>query len=645
MRLFSLIRLFSLTCIFGTLSDQEVGFAQCSIPWRNICIDNVNICALADINGISCSSLTYSNVPACPTICGAPVNNIMYLAFLSQGGQVTVEMTVSNCSVNNTGLEMAISSNCGCSPIICQTSCNGPGVYSMTANLPACKYLFLMIDGCGGDICDFELNCTGPGAMRPELTSFSPIIGKQIVCEGACDENYSVQLTHGCGTVLRKWTLDGNAIGSNSNSVKVDFPDAGVFELCVEVSYYLISLQGTCAQTQQKCMQVTVLRNPDRYGATRYLCPETRPFLWYDQFIYDSDFYRSEFSTNGCCKYDSVVEFVYLDEPESPTIFHLACNPLDTFVDPTSGRSFNTCQNMQPVYLRKATQKYRCDSLYFLQAAFLDYKMDLSELCKDSLILSAQLRDQSDSCIMPWLDTDIAFKWYLGSDSLKKSLSADTFVRIGESGQYCLEMTARSQFGSKLYHCSYQYCQEVDLKKYIPDPVCPFGYSGGNPLFDNYAVDLAELPTDARKHRWRVEGGSIESPGQGNDSTSIWVQWDPGAREGKICHRYENSCFESDECCVTVRLISNGSEGNRKDWVRIAPNPFRDEFFVWLDPQADVRNLYVTDQLGRTIWQSSDLLNTGSNPKQISTASLCPGLYFLCAETKTGMQVQRLLKF
>ncbi len=501
-----------------------------------------------------------------------------------------------------------------------------------------------MIDGCGGDICDFELNCTGPGAQRPELTYLSPIIGKQLVCQGACSESYSIQLTHGCGSVMRKWTLDGTTIGSNSNNVKIDFPEAGEFDLCVDVDYSLISLGGSCVQTQQKCMQIKVIKNPDRMGGIRYLCPETKPFLWHNQFIYDSDIYRAEFTGSGCCKFDSVVEFNYLDEPVSPIIYHLSCTPLDSFVDPVSGRSFKTCQNMQPVYLRKSSMPYRCDSLYFLNAAFLDYKLSVSELCQDSLILSAQLKDQSDSCIVPWFKTDIGFKWYMGNDSLRKTISQDTFLRIRESGEFCLEMTARSEFGQKVHECVYQYCRQIQMEDFIPDPVCPFGFSGGHPFYDSYTIELSELPASARNHRWRIEGGTIQSPGHGDDSTTLWVDWDPKASEGKVCYRYANDCFESKECCISVRLISGQTDGYRLDWLKVTPNPFREEFKIWLNLELKLRDLYILDPYGKKIQQNLSYKRVLNGSLSISSSDMRPGVYYLCAETDRGLLVRKVVK-
>lgn len=622
-----------------TITNVKI-FAQCSIPWLTECIDEVSICALQDINGINCRALDYSNAPDCQTLCGAPVNNVIYLPFQSAGGQLNVQINVSNC-VNNNGLEMAITSGCSCQPIACQTSCNGTGVYSMTATVPSCRYLYLVIDGCGADVCDFVLTCSGPGSRGPFVPGIQDLLGNTQVCQGACKVKYSVLSDNKCtSTLKRTWTLNNQVVGPyNSSELTLDFPESGIFELCIEI-------QGkfrTCEATEKKCKTITVVRNSDRFGASRILCPERKPFLWHSQLIHDNGIFRSEFTTpTGCCKYDSVVEFIYLDEPEVPTVYHLACHPSDSFVDPTSKRIINTCQNMLAIFLRKSTQLYRCDSSYFLNAAFLDYKMEFPTLCHDSLILSAQLRDESDSCILPWLDTDIAFRWYLGSDSLKKTIGTDSFLRITRSDHYCLEMTARSMFGMREYDCSYDFCQKIDLSSYTPDPVCPIGLTGGNPSFDHYTIDVSELPADARRQHWRAVGGNIVSP---MDSSSISILWDPATVEGIICYRYENSCFPSEECCITVKLISSGSEVRHSKDLRLVPNPFREGFSVWVDPAVHVRGMYLADQLGRRIWSSKPDHTPLSFPMFVTNEILNPGVYYFCAETNKGLLVQRLMKF
>jgi len=630
--------------IFILFSVQiTVAEAQCSIPWMDDCIDHVSVCQLADISGIPCTNISYANTSFCNPVCGKPTDNIMWLCFLSNGGQVTIQMTVSNCTVNGTGLEMGLGSNC-CSNLACQTTCSGPGVYSMTANLPSCQYLFLFVDGCGGDVCDFTLSISGLGALGPQIPFLEPIKGNQNVCKGACAQKYSIVQGTACRSIQKKWTLDGLTVGGNSKDVILNFPEEGDFELCVTTTMKGGGSMNVCDQVLTECITVQVRKPTALVGPNRYLCPEQVPFYWLNTWIYEEGIYSAEYQVGGCCFYDSVVQFNFLPAPKNDYVYFIGCDTTDFYEDAKTKQKFNTCQLYQEISLAKASSPFRCDSSYFLTAIFLDYRYKLDEICTDSLVLSANLENHTKSCLIDSFKSSVKYHWYLASDSTRKLISADTFLNIKASGNYCVDMIVNSKLENQNNTCVYTLCRNININSYLPPTICPIGSQGGHPFFDPYTIDLNQLPTDAKEHRWRVEGGIIKTAGQGDDSTEVLIEWDPTAKEGVVCYRYRNVCFESEECCETVRLISALDENSVADLILIHPNPFGDEIILQNASVHTIQKIDLLDQLGRKVLSLHRLEILPGQSMVLNAEQCLPGVYFLYGGTDQGTWVKRMVK-
>ncbi len=76
----------SILCLLMTVFlCPNTSESQCSIPWLDNCIDQVNVCGLTDINGIPCTIIPFANTSNCNQVCGKPADNIMWLCFCSAG--------------------------------------------------------------------------------------------------------------------------------------------------------------------------------------------------------------------------------------------------------------------------------------------------------------------------------------------------------------------------------------------------------------------------------------------------------------------------------------------------------------------------------------------------------------------------------
>ncbi len=172
--------------------------SQCTPPMAELCeVANV-LCSLDELNGYACQN--NSTIPSpCLPLCsqGGVGHNTGWWAFVSQGGTVTITLTIGSCVILQ-GLEFGLWGDCNCSEeVACRSiPCIPPGsVEVISAHLKACKTYYLWVDGCSGDICDFTLNTSGgaPPSLIP--LSFINNDSSQIiepVCVGRCNYRFFV---------------------------------------------------------------------------------------------------------------------------------------------------------------------------------------------------------------------------------------------------------------------------------------------------------------------------------------------------------------------------------------------------------------------------------------------------------------------
>lgn len=296
------------------LCTRSNAIAQCTPPWADNCEDANVLCSLDELNGYSCSSLKYSNPTGCSPICpqGGGPHNTAWWAFVCDGGQVTINFKFQNCSVNGEGLQIGIWGNCDCTEsVACNSDCNGPGQFALTANLIACKTYYLFVDGCSEDICDFTITTSGGG--QPQLSPLGKINNdsdrKIQVCQGMCNKKFIIDKQNSNCLPTYEWTLDGIIIGGTGNELYLDFPDEGEFQLCVTAYIGNPNSGSICDQEGPECITVTALLSQDRYGPLQRICATQLPFDFHGTKIFNDGTYRATFHDASCCKYDSIVDF------------------------------------------------------------------------------------------------------------------------------------------------------------------------------------------------------------------------------------------------------------------------------------------------------------------------------------------------
>lgn len=535
--------------------------SQCTPASETACEDAKVLCSLTELNGFTCRLSSASNTAGCMPICpsGGSPENIEWWAFTSEGGNVTISLTISNCT-NTTGaigMEFGLSANCNCSEsVACNKLCNGPGNYTISATLTACKTYYLFVDGCNGDVCDYTILTTG--GNTPNLFPLGKINDDADGIISLCRTRDTHQFhakppSNGC-IPNYEWTLDGINLGVNSYAFEYEFPEEGDFQLCV-TSFIGDPQKGSiCDQEGPVCATIQIRQIPDKTSVVRYLCPENIPYKWHDQYIIDPGLYRTELFDKQYCYFDSVVQFQILPVPIIPKIYHIGSNSADVFIDPTSRKVFKTCQSDLPILIKKSTDPYKCDSTYELTAIFLDQDVTFREDCQDGkIIIQPRILNKAITCGGNEI-FEYKYKWYLKQDTNKTIISTDEFYTANQKNDYCLEIELITTLGPLTKTCFFDYCENLDESIYIK----PTGkFSAYKTVCSNDTSCITFRPAYSGiilGYEWDITGGTIINPNPTQDS-AICVVWNlPPGQKGKACVYYKTLCDNSQTSCIDITV-------------------------------------------------------------------------------------------
>ncbi|MBK9630673.1 MAG: T9SS type A sorting domain-containing protein [Saprospiraceae bacterium] len=617
--------------------------SQCNPPPVENCEEAYAVCGLAELNGYCCTTVEYNNPTGCNPLCpsgGAP-SKTNWWAFITNGGQISISINFNNCSINGQGLQMGIWGDCNCNEsLACNSTCGGPSNYSISASLASCKIYYLFINGCNGDVCDFCLNTTG--GLPPNLPSLGNIQGMRDVCVGACSIKYSVNVNGGACNPYYDWTIDGNKVGSGSNMIAFDFPKEGDFILCATAYIGNPGFGNICDQEGPVCITIRARYIPDKVGPPWLLCPHAIPFKWHSQWVTGSGHYSNQFTDRvSCCVFDSVREFIVLDVPEMPEVFHLGCNIFDAYVDPTTRQSFNNCQVGRPILLKRSSMPYMCDSSYLLNATFLNHALTFREYCDSGkLYLEPRIIDQTVTCdFNNELSQEYSIRWYLKSDSTKKTIDLADQLLLTRKDSYCIEVFVDASYGMISKKCSFTFCEQLDEDEFFVYEICPEGdfiLKPGDSVY--YTIDTTLHPQTTAQ-QWTIEGGRILTPNAGKDTNDIVVIWDQAAAERFLCYQYVSTCGESKKCCQEVKIISSDKDILQLiDDVMIIPNPASHSFHLWMKLDLEIIALNLYDQLGQ---QRKNWIRPLSRDFEI--LDLPSGIYFLRIQTNHGELVKKIV--
>lgn len=310
-------RFLYLTSILILLLVSKTCYSQCTPASADNCDEANVLCSLNELNDYTCSNTEYSNPTGCSPLCpsGGGAHNTSWWAFVTSGGNICITWTVSNCSVNGTGIQFGVLGDCSCGEFLfCESNCSGPGIKQLCGELSPCKTYYLFIDGCTGDVCDIRLNTSGGGP--PILPPLGNIAGPLNLCKGACNVNFNIALlgNEDCKPIW-EWTLDGIDLDLNRNEIFLDFPDEGDFVICATAIVGNPNSGSICDQDGPRCI-TTRVRNKNPISILRNLCAESVPYNWNGILILSDTIAQNSFRINkDCCNQDSIIDFriIYSD--------------------------------------------------------------------------------------------------------------------------------------------------------------------------------------------------------------------------------------------------------------------------------------------------------------------------------------------
>lgn len=217
MRYRSLCLLFFMLASISLLFAQECNFP---LPPSNIC---ANAPLLCDLDGY-CSDNTAATDSGTPNaFCGIVENN-NWVAFLAGSETFTLELTVSGCNIG-TGLQAQILSTNNCQTFTSVSNCIDPAVTSATltaTNLVIGQRYYLMIDGKGGDVCDYSLRLLEGETLSPANAVIEPA---GALCEGEEVVLSAVGISTNPDLTYQWTSPDGNILsGEDTDNILINAP-------------------------------------------------------------------------------------------------------------------------------------------------------------------------------------------------------------------------------------------------------------------------------------------------------------------------------------------------------------------------------------------------------------------------------------
>ncbi len=227
------------------------------------CLD---ACVVCDINGFTGTNNLSVQGQTFPGFCTTVFHNMSYIAFIAGTENLTITVTLSNCTINR-GVEIGIFESLDCETFTAVTDCNtdvapnATATFSNTTSLVVGQHYYLILDGSMGDICDWTFNVVNGSTLVGDLTSSGVIAGPEELCPELSTSYFT---TGEVGATIFDWTLNGLAQNINTPEIDISFPSDGTYELCVTAS-------NVCDEAPPTCTTVTVV-SPEITNLEETLC-------------------------------------------------------------------------------------------------------------------------------------------------------------------------------------------------------------------------------------------------------------------------------------------------------------------------------------------------------------------------------------
>jgi len=198
------------------------------------------LCSVSELDGFSSSMSSFQHPDDGPTpFCGSmtQTNNPTWFAFIAWCDNITMEIDFDNCtSVSGiSGAQLAVYEDCSFNnQIACDDDCNADGSFSLDLDVVIGESYYVMLDGCLGSACDYELSVSPTDCDEFIEDWDEPVTEDEVICIGNT-VIYDVDQLN--GATSWHWFLDGDEIEvTDVPSYEINWNVEGVYELCVDAS-------------------------------------------------------------------------------------------------------------------------------------------------------------------------------------------------------------------------------------------------------------------------------------------------------------------------------------------------------------------------------------------------------------------------
>ncbi|HND89121.1 MAG TPA: hypothetical protein PK971_12380, partial [Saprospiraceae bacterium] len=191
---------------------------------------------------------------------GWVLNNDEWFAFVAGTTTITLQITPSNCTSNgnNQGMQGGIYRTCVGNPMDLQCPCTENPFILTSTNFVVGQIYYVVMDGCGGDVCDYSVDVLAGSTVPPPPANAGPITGPDTVCVGTTS-NFTTPAVS--GATIYNWTLTPAGIGTLANgtgtSKNVTWGNTpGTATLCVTTANACLS------NNTPSCIDIVVIPKP-----------------------------------------------------------------------------------------------------------------------------------------------------------------------------------------------------------------------------------------------------------------------------------------------------------------------------------------------------------------------------------------------
>jgi hypothetical protein len=140
--------------------------SQCTPAFSLTCEDAPVLNEPQELSGVTCRLIDFLNptgfLPCRDSSTGIPHNTVWY-KFQGNEGLFMFTINVSNCERSDDGLQVGLVEECFENrPVFCSGICTEKSI-TFAANLECDKVYSLFLDGCGGAVCDYQIQVKGSG--------------------------------------------------------------------------------------------------------------------------------------------------------------------------------------------------------------------------------------------------------------------------------------------------------------------------------------------------------------------------------------------------------------------------------------------------------------------------------------------------